>query len=99
MTQTHASIQGISNVNTATHHGDSIHLRSRHTDWHIKLDCAILSIIKGTTPPSKLHISSWKIPKDIKLADEQFDQPGSIDLLIGADLFYDILQSRKAHTP
>jgi hypothetical protein len=29
-TQTHASIQGISNVNTATHHSVSIHLRSRH---------------------------------------------------------------------
>ena len=28
--QTHASIQGISNVNTATHHSVSIHLRSRH---------------------------------------------------------------------
>ena len=52
----------------------------------------------GTMPPSKLDISSWKIPKDIKLADEQFDQLGSIDLLIGADLFHDILQSgRRTH--
>jgi hypothetical protein len=39
------------------------------------------------TPVTKLDISSWKIPKDIKLADEQFNQLGSIDLLIGADLF------------
>jgi hypothetical protein len=30
-TQTHASIRGISNVNTATHHSVSIHLRSTHT--------------------------------------------------------------------
>ena len=97
-TQTHASIQGISNVNTATHHSVSIHLRSRHTYWHTTLDCAILSSITGTTPPSKLDISSWKIPNDIKLEDEQFDQPRSIDLLIGADLFYEILQSgRRTH--
>jgi len=67
-TQTHASIQGISNVNTAT------------------LDCAILSNITGTmTPSSKLDTSSWMLPKDIKFADEQFKQPGGIDLLIGAD--------------
>jgi hypothetical protein len=33
-TQTHASIQGISNVNTAASHGVSVHLRSRITDWH-----------------------------------------------------------------
>jgi hypothetical protein len=46
-TQTHASIQGISNINTATNHIVSIHLRSRHTDWHTTLDCAILSNITG----------------------------------------------------
>jgi len=90
-TQTHASIQGISNVNTATHHSISIHLRSRHTDLHTTLDCAILSNITGTTPSNKLDASSWKIPMDIKLADEQFDQPGSIDPLIGTDLFYEML--------
>jgi len=30
-TQTHASIQGISNVNTETYYSVSLHLRSRHT--------------------------------------------------------------------
>jgi len=40
------------------------------------------------TPGTKLDISSWKIPKGIKLADEHFHQPGGIDLLVGADLFY-----------
>ena len=98
-TQTHASIQGISNVNTATHHSASIHLRSRHTDWHTTLDCAILSNITGTTPPSKLDTSSWKIPKDLKLADEQFNQPGGIDLLKGADLFYEVLQPGRCTRP
>jgi len=39
------------------------------------------------------------IPKDIKLADEQFDQPGSIDLLIGADLFYGMLRSGRRTLP
>ena len=45
-TQTHSYIQGISNVNTATHYSVSIHLRSRH----MTLDCAVLSNITGTTP-------------------------------------------------
>jgi len=31
----------------------------------------------------------------MKLADEQFDQLGSIDLLIGAYLFYDMLRSGR----
>jgi len=54
-----------------------------------------LSHITGTTPSTKLDTSTWKIPKDIKLADEQFDQPGGIDLLIGADLFYEMLRSDR----
>ena len=76
-TQTHASIQGISNVNTATHHSVSIHFRSRHMNWHNTLECAILSNITGTTPSNKLDTSSWKIPKDIKLADEQLINQGA----------------------
>jgi hypothetical protein len=55
--------------------------------------------ITGTTPSTKLDTSSWKIPKDIKFADEQFDQPGSIDLLVGADLFYEILRLGKRTRP
>ena len=96
--RTHTSIQGICDVNTATHHSISIHLRSRHTDWHTTLDCAVLSNITGITPSTKLDTSSWKIPKDIKLADKHFDQIGSIDLLMGADIFYEILRSdRRTH--
>jgi hypothetical protein len=93
-TQTHASIQGISNVNTVTNHSASIHLRSRHTT----LDCAVLSNITGTTLSTQLDTSSWNLPKDIKLADEHFDQSGGIDILIGADVFYEILRSgRRTH--
>jgi hypothetical protein len=43
----------------------------------------------------KLDISGWKIPKDIKLADEQFNEPGSIDLPLGADLFYEMIRSGR----
>jgi hypothetical protein len=79
-------------VNTATQHSVSIHLRSKHTDWHTTLDCAVLTNITGTTPPTRLDTSSWKIPTDINLADKYLNQPGGIDLLIGADLFYGMLQ-------
>jgi hypothetical protein len=96
-TQTHASIQGISHVNTAAYYSVPIQMRSMHSDWNTTLDCAILSNITGTTPSTKLDTSSWNLPKDLRLADEKFDQPGNIDLLIGADIFYDILRSGR-HT-
>jgi len=72
-------------------------MRSRHTDWHDSLNCAVLSDITGTTPATKLDISKWKIPTDIKLADENFNIPGDIDLLLGADLFMICLNQADVH--
>ena len=98
-TRTYAAIQGISEVNTATHHRVSIHMRSRHTDWHSTLDCAVLKNITGFIPSVKFDISNWKIPKDIKLADELFNHPEKVDLLMGAELFYEMLQSGRLRLP
>jgi len=74
-------------------------MKSRHTDWHDSLNCAVLSDITGTTPATKLDTSKWKIPTDIKLADETFKIPGDIDLLLEADLFYEILESGRRPRP
>ena len=92
--QSATSIQGINNVNTATHHSVSIHLRSRRTDWHTSLTCAVLPSITSS-PATKLDTTTWNLPSDILLADEHFDRPSAIDLLIGADLFYEILLSNQ----
>jgi hypothetical protein len=56
----------------------------------------VLPHITSNTPASKLNITTWNIPKDIKLADPYFNQPAAIDMLIGADLFYELfLPNRK----
>jgi hypothetical protein len=51
------------------------------------------------TPTMKLDTSGWKLPKDIKLADDHFYEPGGIDLLLGAELFYEIMQSGRYTRP
>jgi len=56
-----------------------------------------LSHITGISPSTNFDLNTRKIPNDIKLANEQFDQPGSIDLLIGVDLFQDMLRSGRRH--
>ena len=94
-TSSATSIQGINNVNTATHHSVSIHLRSRRTDWHTSLTCAVVTNITSNSPATRLDTSSWNLPSDILLADEHFDRPSAIDLLIGADLFFEILLSNQ----
>jgi hypothetical protein len=46
-----------------------------------------------------LDTSSWKISTYINLADKQFNQPEGIALLIGADLFYEMLQPGRYTRP
>jgi hypothetical protein len=70
----------------------TLQLRSRHTDWTTTLNSAVLNNITGITPPTRLDTSSWRLPTDINFADKYFNQPGGTDLLIGADLFYEMLQ-------
>lgn len=41
-----------------------------------------------------IDISQWKCPPGIKLADK-FHRPATIDLLIGAETFFEVLQDGK----
>jgi hypothetical protein len=95
----HASVSGISNLNAAARFNVHIQARSTCTDWHTSLDCAILNNITNTMPSTKLNVEQWHIPRDITLADPRFNIPGEIDLLIGADVFYDILRPDKRTKP
>jgi len=74
-------------------------MRSRHTHWHDSLNCAVLPDITGTTPATNLDTSKWKFLTDIKLVHDTFNIPGDIDLLLRADLFYEILESGRRTSP
>jgi len=98
-TQTYAQLQSRSSVNTETYHSVSLHLRYSHTDWHTTLNCAILSHITGSTRSTNLDTNTWKIPKYIKFPDEYFELPMVTHLLIGANFFYEMLQSGRKTLP
>jgi hypothetical protein len=82
--QANTSIQEVNNVNTSTQHMVSVHTRSRHSEWQSKVQCAVLPHVTDNIPSMKLNVSSWKLPNDLQFADENFYEPGSIDILLGA---------------
>ncbi|XP_060665603.1 uncharacterized protein LOC132797862 [Drosophila nasuta] len=45
-------------------------------------------------PGQSIDIARWKLPKHIELADPNFDKAGKIDLLLGAEHYYDIMQDK-----
>jgi len=84
-------IQGVNQLNTSTQHSVLVKLRSNYTDWKATINCSVLPQITEKTPTRKIDVSSWKLPSKIQLADQQFNTPGPIDLLVGAELFFDML--------
>lgn len=69
------------------------HLKSIHGTYQVKLSCYVLSQLTGDIPKISVDIHHLKIPKGIILADPRFNEPASIEMLIGADIFWDILVS------
>lgn len=59
------------------------------------LDLHVISKICGDQPIAKLNTSGWSHIQSLPLADPGFDIPGSIDLLLAADVFTDSLLNQQ----
>ncbi|XP_055644340.1 uncharacterized protein LOC129780287 [Toxorhynchites rutilus septentrionalis] len=42
-------------------------------------------------PVKRIDVSRWRLPGDIVLADPEFHNPSSIDIILGAQVFFDLL--------
>lgn len=70
-------------------------IKSRITNFETELSFLIIPKITLPLPALPIKASSLNIPLGIHLADEQFDTPKEIDILIGASIFYDLLKPSK----
>ena len=42
-------------------------------------------------PMTDIDISKWNFPSNVVLADRDFNKPAPIDILLGAETFFEIL--------
>ncbi|XP_063827853.1 uncharacterized protein LOC135077244 [Ostrinia nubilalis] len=89
------SIYGINN--SLTHIGKmcSVHIKSLSESYSCELKCFVLPNITDNVPARQINLRNISIPTDVHLADPNFHTPAEIDLIIGADLFWCLLGSRK----
>ncbi|XP_011860125.1 PREDICTED: uncharacterized protein LOC105557485, partial [Vollenhovia emeryi] len=76
---------------TNTQLATKICIESQHSGFKANLDCLVLPRITERLPQFKLDRMLLNISRDQRLADPNFDKPGTIDLLIGAGLFWNLL--------
>jgi len=71
----------------------NVRVKSRFNNFQENIDCVVLSTITQKLPQRFLSIHGVTLPTNIKLADPNFNVPASIDMLIGAELFWRIICS------
>lgn len=84
-------ICGVSQSRTKIRKVAQVRLASTHNDFATVLECLVLLSITEDLPQKRIEMKSITLPKDISLAGPVFQEPESIDLLIGAELYWKIL--------
>lgn len=89
------SVNGINQMRTNLNHQVQVSIKSKHDTYTTSISCLVLPRITGQVPAVRINAKHLVIPKDIHLADPTFHVPGDIDLLLGASIFYDLLQTGR----
>lgn len=85
------AVVGVTQVVSKISYKCEVHIKSVHNDFQKTMSCLVIPKISDQIPSYQVNVQSLEIPKHLKLADPQFYSPGTIDLLIGAELFYSLL--------
>lgn len=70
-------------------------MSSRITQDSYEADFLITPHITGNIPARPISVNSSLIPSSLQLADPSFNTPGKIDLLIGNDLFWQLMRTQR----
>ena len=69
----------------------NVSLRSTHSDFHADIKCLLVPHITSDLPPINIDISTWHLPTELAYADPDFHLSQPVDMLLGAELFFDLL--------
>ena len=87
------NIYGIGNTKVQLAESCKFKMNSFNHDFSVEVNCMILPKITNMLPNVKVDVNELNIPGDIlvDLADSKFYEPAEVDLLIGADLYCDLV--------
>jgi len=89
------TITGIGEIESAVSQGCEVMIRSRYSDVRVNIRSLVVPKITKFMPGVEINRGAFNIPPNIKLADPEFYKRGSVDMLIGAEFFFDWLESGK----
>lgn len=89
--KTDISVSGLNNAISVLQFKCGVTIESCINAYKTNLSCYVINEITNNVPGKKIDISNLAIPLNIKLANPTFYKPKKIDILIGADLFWNLI--------
>lgn len=93
--QSTIQISGVGQSVTQSSHSCDVNIRSKINDYHTSIKCFVLPRITSSLPSTYIDVDLIRIPDNIQLADPTFDVPSKIDMLVGADKFWELLDEDR----
>ncbi|XP_031341102.1 uncharacterized protein LOC116169214 [Photinus pyralis] len=87
----HIPIVGIGNCNTKVNQRVSTIMKSRTTEYKIKISFLVIPNITSRLPSVDFSARIISIPDNIILADPHFSQARPVDALLGAEIFWELI--------
>lgn len=92
--KTSISVQGLNKQNSQITKTCDVNIASlTNSGYTKKVSCLIVPQITQFLPTNRINIESFKIPQHIHLADPSFHLPSEVQMLLGADIFWQVLGS------
>ncbi|XP_064214926.1 uncharacterized protein LOC135267110 [Tribolium castaneum] len=93
------SISGLNEVKSTVTSKAKLTIQSYVSGFSALIECLIVSKITNSLPEVSFSTSQLNIPKNVILADPEFNISSPIDMLIGAELFYELLSIGQIRIP
>lgn len=77
----------------------TVKIKSKHSDYERLLSCLAIDTVTSDLPLYSFSKKGLQLPKGVRLADPKFNESRPIDLLIGAALYWELLEGEKYRIP
>lgn len=88
-------VSGINDTETQVRQFTNIVIKSKYLKFQINVQCLVMPKITRNLPSKEIDKDDLNIPTNLHLADFEFNKRSSIDLLIGAEFFFELLEEGK----
>ncbi|XP_055633999.1 uncharacterized protein LOC129774309 [Toxorhynchites rutilus septentrionalis] len=88
----HQEIGGVGNSQIISSHSVVARIHSHCSNFIADFSLHVLPGITRELPSRTIHTEKWKLPKNIVLADPTFNEPSPIDMILGMEVYYDLIE-------